>query len=110
MKGESLAATTRYLVFVLSALYGLAAIIGLFALDFASTRNVVFWLAFLLGGACLMLVGQLLMPEGWGRAFLVSVGAAAGGFPLVVTLIVPVAVAVVVAGSIALARRAPAHA
>src|SRR4249919_2606002 len=110
MKGESLAATTRYLVFVLSALYGLGAIIGVFALDFASARNVVFWLAFLLGGACLMLVGQLLVPEGWGRALLVSTGSAAGGFPLFPTLIVPVAVAVLITSSIAIARRAPAHA
>ena len=68
---------------MLSALYGLAAVVGLFALDFARRANVVFWLAFLLGGACLMLVGQLLVPDGWGRAFLVSVGAAAGGLPLV---------------------------
>ena len=108
MKGENLASTTRFLVLVLSALYGLAAVIGLFVFDFAATRNVFLWLVFLLGGACLMLVGQLLTPAGWGRAFLVSVGTAAGGLPLVWTLIVPIAVAVVVASSIALARRAPA--
>ena len=110
MRGEGLASTTRFLVLVLSALYGLAAFIGLFVFDFVATRNVILWLLFLLGGACLMLVGELVTPPGWGRALLVSIGTAAGGLPLFWTLVVPVAVAAVVASSIALARRVPAHA
>jgi hypothetical protein len=43
-------------------------------------------------------------------AVLVSIGAAIGGFPLFWTIIVPVAVAAVIASSIALARRRSAPA
>ena len=52
-----------------------------------------------------MLVGQLVVPPGGRSALLVSLGAALGGLPLFWTLVVPVAVAAVVACSIALARR-----
>jgi len=109
-KVEDLASATRFLVFALSALYGLAAITGLVVLDFETTEDVILWLLFLVGGAIVMLAGELAAPAGRGRAFLVSVGTAAGGIPLFWTLIVPVAVAAVVAGSIALARRSSAPA
>jgi hypothetical protein len=56
-----------------------------------------------------MLVGQTMIPPGGRSALLVSLGAALGGLPLVWTLVVPIAVAAVIACSIALARRtAPA--
>ena len=89
----------------LSVLYGLAAFAGVALIDFDTTRDIVLWLGLLLAGATLMLLGQLALPAGWLSAVLVSVGAAAGGLPLFWTLIVPIAVAAVIACSIALARR-----
>ena len=106
MSGEGLASATRFLVLAMSVLYGVAALAGLALADFGTTRDVVLWLAFLLVGATLMLVGQLLLPPGGRSALLVSLGAALGGLPLFWTLVVPVAVAAVIACSIALARRA----
>jgi hypothetical protein len=106
MSGDGLVSATRFLVFAMAALYVLAALVGLFALDFETTRDVVLWLGFLLVGAGLMLLGQLALPPGARSALLVSLGAALGGLPLFWTLLVPVAVAAVIACSIALARRA----
>ena len=108
MGSEGLASATRFLVLALSVLYGVAAL-GALLIDFDSTRDVAFWISFLLVGAALMLIGQLVIPPGGRSALLVSLGAALGGLPLFWTLVVPVAVAAVVACSIALARRtAPA--
>jgi hypothetical protein len=106
MSGEGLASTTRYLVLALSVLYVVAALGGFAFLDFGTTRDVVLWASFLLVGAGLMLLGQLALPRGARSAILVSLGAAIGGLPLFWTLLVPVAVAAVIACSIALARRA----
>ncbi|HET8969098.1 MAG TPA: hypothetical protein VFN06_06695 [Gaiellaceae bacterium] len=100
-----MASATRFLVLALSVLYVVAAFGALF-IDFDSTRDVTLWIAFLVVGAALMLVGQLLLPPGGRSALLISLGAAIGGLPLFWTLVVPVAVAAVVACSIALARRA----
>jgi hypothetical protein len=109
MDGNGLARSTRFLVLALSGLYLLAAIGGLVLLDLDSTRDVVLWVSLLGGGAALMLVGQTMIPPGGRSALLVSLGAALGGLPLVWTLVVPIAVAAVIACSIALARRtAPA--
>ena len=105
MSRDGLASATRFLVLALSLLYGLAALAGLAFIEFDTTRDIVLWLVLLLAGAALMLVGQLAIPTGWPSAVLVSVGAAAGGLPLFWTLIVPIAVAAVIACSIALARR-----
>jgi len=105
MSGDGLTSATRFLVLALSALYALAAVAGLALLDFDTTRNGVLWFAILAIGAALMLVGQLAIPTGRLSALLVSVGAAVGGLPLVWTLIVPIAVATVIACSIAVARR-----
>ena len=105
MSGEGLASATRFLVLALSLLYAVAAVAGAALFDFDTTRDVVVWLVLLLAGAALMLVGQLAIPAGWRSAVLVSVGAAVGGLPLFWTLIVPIAVAAVIACSIALARR-----
>jgi hypothetical protein len=103
MRGDGLASATRFLVLALSGLYGVAAIVVLLYGGFDTKRTVV-WLVFLLGGAALMLVGQLLVPGGWASAVVVSAGATAGGLPLIWTILVPVAVAAVIACSIALAR------
>jgi hypothetical protein len=106
MKAEGLASTTKFLVLALSVLYVIAALGGLAVFDFGTTRDVVLWLAFLLAGAGLMLLGQLALPRGARSALLVSIGSVLGGLPLFWTLVVPVAVAAVIACSIALARRA----
>ena len=103
MKGDGLVSATRFLVYALAGLYGMAAVVVLLYADFGATRTA-YWLAFLLGGAGLMLLGQLLVPPGWPSATLVSVGAVLGGLPLLVTIVVPIAVAAVIACSVALAR------
>jgi hypothetical protein len=103
MKAENLASATRFLVFALAGLYGMAAVVVLLYADFDASRTAT-WLAFLIGGAALMLVGQFLAPAGWATAILVSAGAVAGGLPLLVTIVVPIAVAAVIACSVALAR------
>jgi hypothetical protein len=109
MKPDNLASATRFLVFALAGLYGTAAVVVLLYADFGG-RRTAYWLAFLLGGAAVMLVGQLLVPAGWASAAIVSVGAVVGGLPLLVTIVVPIAVAAVIACSVALARggRSPA--
>jgi hypothetical protein len=106
MGSEGLASATRFLVVAMSVLYLIGALGGPVLVDFDSTRDVVFWVALLVIGAVLMLVGQLALPPGRRSALLVSLGAALGGLPLFWTLLVPIAVAAVVACSIALARRA----
>lgn len=106
MSGDGLVSATRFLVLALAALYALAALVGLLALDFDTTRDVVLWLSFLLGEAGLMLPGQLALPLGVRSALLVALSAVLGGLPLFRTLLVPVAVAAVIACNIALARRA----
>jgi hypothetical protein len=106
MSGEGLASATKFLVLALSVLYVVAALGGLAVFDFDATSNVVVWLGFLLVGAALMLLGQLVVPPGTPSAVLVSLGAALGGLQLYWTLLVPIAVAAVIACSIALARRA----
>src|SRR3990172_4943020 len=111
MRSGGLASTTRFLVLALSALYAFAAVAGLLLADFETTRDTVLWLALLSGGAALMLVGQLAPGlSGRASAALVSIGAAAGGLPLFWTIIVPVAVAAIIACTIALARRTSAPA
>jgi ABC-type uncharacterized transport system permease subunit len=105
MSREGLPSATRFLVIALSLLYGLAAVAGPLLIDFDSTRDVVLWIGLLLVGAALLLTGQLLTPPGALSAVLVSIGAVLGGLPLFWTLLVPVAVAAVVACSIAVARR-----
>ena len=106
MNRDGLASATRFLVLALSILYVLGALGGVLLLDFDATRDVVLWIALLLVGAALMLVGQLAIPPGGRSAVLISLGAAMGGLPLFWKLLVPAAVAAVVACSIALARRA----
>ena len=107
--GDGLASSTKFLVLSLSLLYLIASVGGLLFLDFDTTRDTVLWLGFLVGGAALLLLGQLGMPRGARSAAMVSIGAVLGGLPLFWTLVVPIAVAAVITCSIALARRpAPA--
>jgi hypothetical protein len=110
MRGEGLAGAKRFLVFALSVLYLLAAVGGLVLIEFDSNRDVAFWVALLVAGAVLLIVGELFVAPGALSAVIVSVGAALGGLPLFWTLLVPIAVAAVIACSIALARRASAPA
>ena len=105
MGRDGLAAATRFLVLALSALYALAAFAGFVLVDFNSTRDHMLWIVLLLGGAALLAAGQLLLPTGTASAALVSLGAVLGGLPLVWTLLVPIAVAAVIACSVRLARR-----
>lgn len=105
MSGDGLASTTRFLVLALSVLYLVGALGGLLLLDFDTTRDVVLWIAFLVGGAVLMVLGQVALPRGARSAAMVSLGAILGGLPLFWTLVVPIAVAGVIACSVALARR-----
>jgi uncharacterized membrane protein len=105
MSRDGLAAATRFLVLALSALYALAAVAGLVLVDFSSTRDLFLWTVLLLGGAALLAAGQLLLPRGTASAGLVSLGAVLGGLPLFWTLLVPIAVALVIACSVRLARR-----
>jgi hypothetical protein len=110
MRGKSLASSTRFLVIALGLLYALAAAGGLAFVDFGSTRDIVLWTAFLAVGATLLLVGQLLVQPGALSATLVCVGAIVGGLPLFWTLLVPIAVAAVIACTVALTRRGAAPA
>jgi hypothetical protein len=103
MRVDSLPSATRFLVLALAGLYGVASLVVLLYADFEPGRTAS-WLVFLLGGAVLMLVGQLLAPAGWPSAILVSAGAVLGGLPLLVTIVVPIAVAAVIACSVTLAR------
>ena len=110
MTGDGLEGATRFLVLALSALYVLAAVAGLALVDFGSTRDLMLWTLLLLAGAGLLAAGQLLAPPGWGSAVAICAGAVVGGLPLFWTLLVPVAVAVVIACTIRLARRRPSPA
>ena len=105
MGGQGLGSATKFLVIALSVLYVVAAIAGVVVLDFDTTRDLALWLGFLLVGATLLLVGQLALPPSGRSAVLVSLGAVLGGVPLFWTLVVPIAVATVIACSVALARR-----
>ena len=106
MSGDGLVSATKFLVLALSLLYVVGALSGAVVANFGTTRDLVLWLSFLLAGAALMLVGQLALPPSGRSALLVSLGAVLGGLPLFWTLVVPIAVAAVIACSVALARRA----
>ena len=110
MSGNGLAGATRTLVYCVAALYAVACLTGLVFIDFESTQDLLLWVGFLFGGAGVMVLGQLFAPPGWVSAAVISIGALLGGLPLVWTIIVPVAVAVIVTCTIALARRRPAPA
>ncbi len=96
---------TRILALVLAGIYAIAALGGLLA-EFDTTRDTVLWVGFLGGGAALILISPFLAGiSPYISAAAVSVGAAAGGLPLFWTIIVPLAAAVLIAMSFALAKR-----
>jgi hypothetical protein len=96
-----------WLAYVLAAVYFIAGTAG-FAIDFSSATNQVLWFALLWGGGALVFVGLLLAKgASWTSGVLVCVGALAGGVPLLGTILVPLAVAALVAMSVAIVRRAP---
>jgi hypothetical protein len=100
-----LASATRFLVFALSALYVTAAVAGALWIDFDGALNLVLFVLVLCAGSALMLAGQLLVSSPSRLyATLVSVGAIAGGLPLIPTIVAPIAAATVMACAIALAR------
>ena len=89
----------------LAAIYAVAALLGMLA-EFDSLRDTVLWVAFLGGGALLILLGTYAFVNvPWLGALLVSVGAAAGGLPLFWTILVPLVAAIVIALSISIARQ-----
>jgi len=97
---------TRILALVLAGIYALAALGGLLA-EFDSTRDTVLWVGFLGGGALLILIGTYFgaVVSPWLSAALVSIGAALGGVPLFWSILIPLAAAVLIAMSFAVARR-----
>ena len=96
---------TRILALVLAGIYAIAALGGLLA-DFDTTRDTVLWVGFLGGGAALILISPFFAGiSPYVSAAAVSIGAAAGGLPLFWTIIVPLAAAVLIAMSFALAKR-----
>jgi hypothetical protein len=95
----------RITALALAAIYAVAALLGMLA-EFDSLRDTVLWVAFLGGGALLIVLGTYVFANSpWVGAVLVSVGAAAGGFPLFWTILVPIVGAIVVALSISIARQ-----
>jgi hypothetical protein len=96
---------TRVLGLVLAGVYALAAIV-IFLGDW-STGEKALGIAFLGGGGFLILLGfNITRISRSVSAALVCIGAALGAFPLVGLILPPLAAAVLIAMSIALARRA----
>jgi hypothetical protein len=95
----------RITALALAAIFAISAIVGILA-DW-NRRDTVIWVTILLGGALLIVIGNRLLESSPPLSgILVSVGAAAGAFPLFWLLIVPVAAAVVIALSVSIARQA----
>jgi uncharacterized BrkB/YihY/UPF0761 family membrane protein len=92
---------------VLAGFYAIAAFFGVMA-GFDKTQDTVLWVVLLGSGAVLILIGQRLFARSFTfSAVLVSLGAAVGAVPLFFTFLVPLACAVVIALSFAIARQAP---
>ena len=95
---------TRVLGLVLAGIYAIAAIV-IYLGDW-STGQKALGIAFLGGGASLMLLGfNITRISRTASTVLVCIGAALGAFPLVGLILPPLAAAVLIAMSIALARR-----
>jgi len=108
MRDRGLADTNTYLVNGLAGIYAVAAVAGALFLDAGAGRTPL-WIAFLAGGAALMLIGKHRVRTPRLSAVLVSAGAIAGGVPLLWTVVVPFAVAAVIGSSFALAARLSAQ-
>ena len=94
-----------WLAYGLAAVYLIAGTVGFFV-SFDDTSDRVLWLVLLYGGAALAIAG-LLLADGasWTSGVLVSLGGVAGGLPLLGTILVPFAVAALIALSFAISRR-----
>lgn len=100
----------RITALALAAIYAVAALVGILA-DFDTVRDTILWVAFLGGGAFLIILGHRLFRSSAPlAAILVSVGTIAGALPLFWSILVPLAAAVVIALSVAIARQSPAAA
>ena len=102
MSGATLSRIHRGLIATLVSIYLVAGLAG----PFVDVDNKVLWIAFLCGGAALILVGAMvraLPPQI--SAVLIAIGAIAGGIALLWTILVPLAAAVLVALSFSLSRR-----
>jgi predicted membrane-bound mannosyltransferase len=99
-----------WLAYVLAAIYLIAGTAG-FAIEFSTTTNQLLWFLLLWGGGAIVIVGLLLAKgPSWTSAVLVCAGALVGGVPLLGTVLIPLAVAVLIALSVAIVRRAPSAA
>ena len=97
----------RITALALAAIYAIAAIVGVLA-DWEAGETA-FWVAFLLGASLAIVLGNRVFDASPTLAgILVSVGAATGAFALFWLIIVPLAAAVVIALSVAIARQASA--
>ena len=97
----------RITALALAATYAIAGIAGMLA-DWEVGETII-WVAFLLGGAMLIVIGHRVLNASPTLAgTLVAVGAAAGAFPLFWLIVVPLAAAVVIALSVTIARQASA--
>lgn len=94
----------RITALALAAIYAVAGIFVI--LDDRDAGKTVLWVAFFLGGALLIVLGQRVFDASPTLAgILVSVGAAVGGFFLIPLIIPPIAAAVVIALSVTIARQ-----
>ncbi len=105
MTEDRLTRIRSWIAFALAGVYLVAGITGVFV-GFDDTSDTVLWVAFLCGGAALIVAGLVAgHGSGWLSSVLLSIGAAAGGLALLWTIVVPIAVAVLIAMSFAIARR-----
>ncbi|CAN5293648.1 MAG: hypothetical protein H0U82_02730 [Actinobacteria bacterium] len=102
MSSAALSRIHRGLIATLVSIYLVAGLAG----PFVDVDNKILWIAFLCGGAALILVGAMVraLPPRL-SAVLIAIGAIAGGIALLWTILVPLAAAVLVALSFSLSRR-----
>ena len=108
MTPARLAMLTRWLAILLAAVYAVAGLIGVFA-DIEPTRDAVFFVGLLWGGALLIAVGLFAVRSpAWSAAALVSVGALAGALAWFWSVVVPIAAIALVVLTVVQTRRAMA--
>ena len=102
MSSAALSRIHRGLIATLVSIYLVAGLAG----PFVDVNNKILWIAFLCGGAALILIGAMVraLPPRL-SAVLIAIGAIAGGIALLWTILVPLAAAILVALSFSLSRR-----